>query len=334
MKLIIQIPCSTRRRHCRRRCRSPDVGAGIDVIETVVTSMRFERRDSAAGARAWKPHRPVRHRKGLAAAFMAGIDASLQAGADHREYRRRQPRRARDRAARRAPLLAGEADIVIGDRNIRDLKHVMAQENAATLRQRRCVRSRTRRCGPRRAGFAPTRDAALRMTVVSSSRTTLESIQAGQEKMAIAHVEIANEPADTPSRLFGGASSRITGNSRARPSSRIYAIRTAEDLSPHRFDRFLIGFAIALLGSSHHFYFYKDTARSSRSSCPPCWMIVGFQVVLIGLVGGRDLGKRKLLEDVRIARRMGDRAHQPHGHGGDEGHLVADPRTVSVGSPR
>ncbi len=54
------------------------------------------------------------------------------------------------------------------------------------------------------SGFrAYTREAALRMTIVSDFSYTLESIiQAGKKRMAIAHVPIRTNPRMRPSRLF------------------------------------------------------------------------------------------------------------------------------------
>ena len=54
------------------------------------------------------------------------------------------------------------------------------------------------------SGFrAYTREAALRMTIVSDFSYTLESIiQAGKKRMADAHVAVGTNPRTRPSRLF------------------------------------------------------------------------------------------------------------------------------------
>src|SRR6188474_3148465 len=61
------------------------------------------------------------------------------------------------------------------------------------------------------SGFrAYTRDAALRMTIVSEFSYTLESIiQAGKKRMAIAHVPIETNPRTRKSRLFDSVFSYI-----------------------------------------------------------------------------------------------------------------------------
>src|SRR6185503_2389135 len=61
------------------------------------------------------------------------------------------------------------------------------------------------------SGFrAYTREAALRMTIVSEFSYTLESIiSAGKKRMAIAHVPIATNPRTRESRLFDSTFSYI-----------------------------------------------------------------------------------------------------------------------------
>ena len=61
------------------------------------------------------------------------------------------------------------------------------------------------------SGFrAYTREAALRMTIVSEFSYTLESIiQAGKKRMAIAHVPVAVNPRTRESRLFDSIFSYI-----------------------------------------------------------------------------------------------------------------------------
>lgn len=95
-------------------------------IETLVID-DGSRDNTAEVARAHGVRHVVRfrRRKGLAAAFMAGIDASLRAGADiivntdaDNQYS------GQDIARLVAPLISGDADIVIGDRNIREIRHM------------------------------------------------------------------------------------------------------------------------------------------------------------------------------------------------------------------
>src|SRR5262245_2226287 len=84
MKLIIQIPCLNEAATLPATLADlPKQSPGIDVIETLVVDDGSEDR-TAEIARAHGVHHVVRfrRRKGLAAAFTAGIDASLRHGAD------------------------------------------------------------------------------------------------------------------------------------------------------------------------------------------------------------------------------------------------------------
>ena len=115
---------------------------------------------TVATARKCGVHHVVRHNRnrGLARAFMTGIKAAIERGADvivntdaDNQYA------GQDIATLVAPLLAREADIVIGDRNIRDL-HDMSWHKKLLQRVGSwpSVRSRAPRCPTRPAVSAPT----------------------------------------------------------------------------------------------------------------------------------------------------------------------------------
>src|SRR5687767_15361261 len=180
---------------------------------------------------------------------MAGIDASLKRGADFivntdadNQYAGREIPRLL------APLLAGEADIVIGDRNIAELQHMSWRKRQLQRLGSWVVRQVSNTTIPdTTSGFrAYTREAALRMTIVSNFSYTLESIiQAGKKRMAITHVEIATNPRTRESRLFGSVFSYIKRS--AATIVRIYAMY--EPLKVFTYIGlaiFSVGFVIAL----------------------------------------------------------------------------------------
>ena len=137
---------------------------------------------------------------------MAGIDAAVKLGADYivntdadNQYV------GADIVKLIEPLIRGEADIVIGDRNIQALAEMSAQKKRLQRLGSWVVRQVSGTEVPdTTSGFrAYTREAALRMTIVSDFSYTLESIiQAGKKRMAIAHVPIRTNPRMRPSRLF------------------------------------------------------------------------------------------------------------------------------------
>src|SRR5439155_12435764 len=110
------------------------------------------------------------------------------------------------------PLLRGEADICIGDRNIAEVQHMSWRKRQLQRLGSWVVRQVSGTTVPdTTSGFrAYTREAALRMTIISESSYTLESIiQAGKKRMAIAHVPITVNPRTRESRLFDSVFSYI-----------------------------------------------------------------------------------------------------------------------------
>jgi hypothetical protein len=148
------------------------------------------------------------------------------------------------------------------------------------------------------SGFrAYTREAALRMTIVSEFSYTLETIiQAGKKRMAIAHVPIAVNPRTRQSRLFDSIFSYIKKS--GATIVRIYAMY--EPLKVFTY----LGLFILVVGGAgllRFFYYYlQGQAFRHFSSLVASGVIVtlGFVVLVIGLLADVISGNRKLLEDL------------------------------------
>ena len=301
-KLIIQIPCLNEATTLPATIADlPRAVPGIDVVEFLVVD-DGSRDGTADVARRSGVHHVIRLRrnKGLAAAFMAGIDASLKRGADFivntdadNQYA------AREIPRLLAPLLAGEADIVIGDRNIAELQHMSWRKRQVQRFGSWVVRQVSNTTVPdTTSGFrAYTREAALRMTVVSEFSYTLESIiQAGKKKMAIAHVPIETNPRTRESRLFDSAFSYVKKS--AATIVRIYAMY--EPLKVFTYIGLTIFASGFLLGLRLvYYYFQYEAGRHIPSAIAAALlMILGFMVLVIGLLADVISGIRKLLEDL------------------------------------
>ncbi len=324
-KLIIQIPCLNEAATLPATIRDlPRTLPGVDTIEYLVIDDGSSD-GTAQVARAHGVHHVVRfrRRKGLAAAFTAGIDASLKLGADYIVNTDADNQYGGDQIERLlAPLLSGESDIVIGDRNIREIRHMSWQKK---LLQRVGSWTVRRLSGTEvpdtTSGFrAYTRDAALQMTIVSDFSYTLESIiQAGKKRMAIGHVEIQTNEITRPSRLFDSMFGYIK-----RSGATIVRIYTMYE--PLKVFTYL-GFGIAAAGLALVGRFLISYIRQGLFEpgmiqsliIAAVLMIVGFQVILIGLVADVMSGSRKLLEDLlyRVRRiELGDHQRTPPGQDG------------------
>ena len=314
-KLIIQIPCLNEAATLPATLADlPASVPGVDVIETLVVD-DGSRDGTADVARACGVDHVVRLRrnKGLAAAFAAGIDASLKAGADFIVNTDADNQYAGHEIPKLlAPLLSGQADIVIGDRNIAELQHMSWQKRRLQRLGSWVVRQVSSTSVPdTTSGFrAYTREAALRMTIVSEFSYTLETIiQAGKKRMAIAHVPIETNPRTRESRLFDSIFGYIKRS--AATIVRIYTMY--EPLKVFTYIGLALFTAGFLLVLRFLFAYFTDVTFGARFLqsliLAAVLMIVGFQVVLIGLLADVISANRKLLED--LVYRMRSLEHRP-----------------------
>src|SRR5918998_2828843 len=126
MKLIIQIPCLNEEESLPVTLRDlPRTVPGFDVVEwLVIDDGSTDKTVDVAREHGVDHVVKLTSNKGLAYAFQAGIDAALKLGADvvvntdaDHQYR------GEDIPKLVAPILAGKADLVVGDRNVLAIEH-------------------------------------------------------------------------------------------------------------------------------------------------------------------------------------------------------------------
>ena len=302
MKLIIQIPCFN-----EAATLAPTVAAlhrelpGIDVVEYLVID-DGSRDDTAAVARACGVHHVVHfeRNRGLAAAFVAGLEASVKQGADiivntdaDNQYQ------ATDIVKLVAPILARRAEIVVGDRGVGVLESFSPlKRKLQRLGSWVIGRAAELETPDATSGFrALSRDAALKTLVLSGYSYTLESlIQAGARRAAVEFVPIGINPQTRPSRLMRSIPHYI------RKSS-VTIIRAYTMYRPLRVFT-TAGMVLIALGSLpgiRFLYFYTSGQRTGHIQSlilAAILIIVGFQVLFIGLLADLLSFNRKILEET------------------------------------
>ncbi len=304
MKLIVQIPAFNEEATIAQTLRDlPKKIDGITSIESLVIDDGSTDNTAAASRNAGATH--VIHLKthrGLSSAFLAGINAALELGADiivntdaDNQYA------GADIAKLVAPILRGTADVVIGDREVAKSPHMSA------------LKSLLQRIGSRTVGLASgirvadvtsgfrafSREAAMQINVFNPFTYTLETvIQAGNRNLGVQSVPVRTNAPTRPSRLYSGMGTYLRKS--AATIFRIYTI-----YKPLK-TFFAIGVLLMLAGSALGARFLWDFLHGDRGGhiqsliLAAIFLIIGFQTLLIGLVADLISVNRRLSEEVLV----------------------------------
>jgi glycosyltransferase involved in cell wall biosynthesis len=218
MKLIIQIPCFNEEHQLPVTLAAlPRQVEGFDAVELlVIDDGSTDRTVDVARAHGVDHIVRLTNNKGLAAAFQAGLDAGLKLGADvivntdaDNQYE------GADVAQLVAPIVRGDADMVVGDRQTDTIEHFSWMKKRLQRLGSWVVRQASSTEVPdTTSGFrAYNREAALQVQVVSKFTYTLETlIQAGKLLVAVEHVPVRTNPKTRESRLFPSTSAYVRRN--------------------------------------------------------------------------------------------------------------------------
>jgi glycosyltransferase involved in cell wall biosynthesis len=208
MKLIVQIPCYNEEQTLPQTVADiPREIDGIDVVELLIIDDGSSDRTIEVARELGVNHIVVNKKNmGLARTFRRGLEASLFAGADiivntdgDNQYA------GADIAKLVEPIIAGRADLVIGDRQTAKIAHFSPFKKLLQWLGSGVVRKLAGVWVPDAvSGFrAFSREAAIRTNVVSPFSYTIETvIQAGKKDMAVESVPISTNAKTRESRLF------------------------------------------------------------------------------------------------------------------------------------
>jgi len=303
-KLIIQIPCYNEEATLGFTLSAlPRQLPGLDCIEwLIVNDGSTDRTVEVARTHGVDHFVHFPHNQGLAKAFMAGLEACLRAGADiivntdaDNQYC------AEDIPKLIAPILSGEAEIVVGERPIKEMLHFSATKKFLQKLGSWIIRIISKTNIPDApSGFrAISREAAMRLNVFNDYTYTLEMIiQAGQKGMAITSVPVKTNQVLRPSRLVKNILSYVQ-------RSIFIILRIFMVYQPLRFFLILgsIPFTLGfLLGLRWLFLFLGGTTRTHLPSLilASILIAIGFQLWIFGLVADLLAVNRKLLEEIQL----------------------------------
>lgn len=310
MKLIIQIPCYNEEETLGVAVRElPRTVPGIDVVEWLVVNDGSSDRTSQVARELGVDHVIDRPHLGLARTFMAGIEACLQRGADiivntdaDNQYS------AADIPKLVAPIVRGEADMVIGERPILEIEHFSPIKKVLQKFGSWVVRKASQTTiADAPSGFrAISREAALQMNVFNEYTYTLETIiQGGQRNLRMVSVPVRTNEFLRPSRLFKSIPAYIQ-------RSILTILRIFVVYKPLRFFT-LVGSVPFALGAALMLrwvwlWLVVDSGRTHVPSLivAAVFVLVGVQIWALGFIADLIAVNRRLLEDIQLRLRRQD----------------------------
>lgn len=302
MKLIVQIPCLNEEKTLPDVITSiPGNIKGVDSVEILVIDDGSTDKTCEIAKRLGVKH-IIRHRqnKGLAKSFADGIDESLRLGADiivNTDADNQYPQKEIPRLI--APILNGDADIVIANRQTWKIPHFSFIKKFFQWFGSAFIRFLTRSKVPDAvSGFrAYSRFAALRLNVVTDFSYVIETtISAQSKRMSIVTVDVVTNPPTRKSRLFKNMFTHMRHSGST-------VIRMYTMFRP-LYVFVIIGFAVflvgAILGLRFIYYFLQGDSTGHVQSLilSAILLMVGFQIALTGLVADLIAVNRKLSEDT------------------------------------
>ena len=307
MKLIVQIPCLNEAATLPATLAEiPRAIEGFDAVEILVIDDGSTDDTAEVARRSGVDHiRRFSRSRGLAATFKTGLETALALGADvivntdgDNQYA------GGDIPRLVAPILRGEADMVIGDRRVKEVNHFsFTKKKLQTLGSWVVRQVSGTKVPDTTSGFrAFSREAALRMNLVSDYTYTLETIiQAGKKRLAVAQVPI--EARETrPSRLIRSNWDYVKRS--AATIVRIYAMYEPLKI----FSYLAVAFLLPGLFLSFRYLYFRSIGEGQGHIqsvlLAILFLLLAFGSLVFGLVADILASVRRLLEEVLYRQRL------------------------------
>jgi len=304
MKLIVMIPCYNEEKTLPLVINSiPKKIKGIDSVETLIIDDGSKDK-TVEVAKKLNVNYIVRHKgnKGLAKAFATGIETALEKGADiivNTDGDNQYPQEDIPRLIE--PILKGEAEIVVADRQTDKIAHFSPIKKFFQKFGSWIVKTVSHADIPDAvSGFrAYSRDAAMQLNIMTNfSYVTETIIQASKKRIPITSIKINTNPKTRESRLFKNIWQHMkkTGSSIIR----IYAV-----YEPLKFFLY-IGGVLGILGTIgvlrflYYFILGNGTGHVQSLVLSSVLIIIGFQIAIFGIIADLIGINRKLLEDALL----------------------------------
>ena len=304
MKLIIQIPCLNEETTLPPTLKDiPENIEGIDNIEILVIDDGSTDK-TVEVAKSMGVHHILKltNNKGLAKAFISGVNQALKLDADiivntdaDNQYF------GGDIAKLIQPILRKEADIVVGDRQVETIRHFSPMKIFLQKLGSWVVRQLSGTLIPdATSGFrAYSRDAALQLNVVSDFTYTIETIiSAGNKNLAVTHIPVRTNKKLRESRLF--PSIRVYLKRSLVTMLKVYSMyRPLKIFTIAGGTTFILGF---IIGCRYLFFFFMGQTEGHIQSLilSAILLIVGFQIIMMGIAAELIAVNRQLLEDIQV----------------------------------
>lgn len=302
MKLIIQIPCYNEEETLPITfSQLPRSIEGVDEIEyLIINDGSKDKTVEVAKSLGIQHIVDFPNNRGLAKAFMSGIEASLKLGADiivNTDADNQYCGQDIEKLVR--PILDGTAQIVIGNRDTDSIEHFSGLKKKLQKLGSAVVRflSHTDVVDATSGFRAYNRDAAMHLNVISEYTYTLETIfNAGHNKLSIKNVKIGTNDKLRESRLFKSMWGYIK-------KSGVTIIRTYSMLRPLKLFLFIGALCILFgtgIGARYLWFMFNGDGDGHIQSLilSTIFILIGVQASFFGLIADAIAANRKMNTEI------------------------------------